>query len=298
MTSNNCSITCTDTGKYSLFQTQSAMWNPRSPIILLGAIQLNSWVKKTLITLLPHLIRAAIRSETSPGPKARAPLHFGCKDNPKTDVAGNKNTPFFIFVFTWLQQLPGTVHLLVLTCYIKWSTQVLDVVIYIYPTGCKEFDTLHMTLKGIKEESTHRDQALFFQQILCCSSVVWQRFNVLSRGGSVILSSTPMDPASKPGAEKPHSAKQAKASQAKTLTFHLTHFRCLLKMRLITPCFSPLLLKTARCLPQMSTLCAADLDNAFPSRWHDVNSEDLTAELTCPWGATGWEELHPHDETN
>lgn len=39
---------------------------------------------------------------------------------------------------------------------------MLDVVIYIYPTGREEFDTLHMTLKGIKEESTYRDQAFFF----------------------------------------------------------------------------------------------------------------------------------------
>lgn len=38
---------------------------------------------------------------------------------------------------------------------------MLDVVIYIYPTGCKEFDTLHMTLKGIKEESTHREVVFF-----------------------------------------------------------------------------------------------------------------------------------------
>lgn len=91
------------------------------------------------------------------------------------------------------------------------------------------------------------------QQILCCSSVVWPRFNVLSRGGSVILSSTAMDPASKMEAEKPRSAKQAKASQDKALTFHLTHFKCLLTMRLITPCFSPLLLKIARHLPQTST---------------------------------------------
>lgn len=38
---------------------------------------------------------------------------------------------------------------------------MLDVVIYIYPMGRKELNTLHMTLKGIKEESAHRDQALF-----------------------------------------------------------------------------------------------------------------------------------------
>lgn len=138
------------------------MWNSGSPIILLEDIKLNSWVKKTLITLIPHLARAAIRSETSPATKAGAPLNPLCKDNPKIDAAGNKSTPFFIFVFTWLEQLLGTVQLLVLTCYIKRSTQVLDVVIYIYPTGCKEFDTLHMTLKGIKEESIHRDQASFF----------------------------------------------------------------------------------------------------------------------------------------
>lgn len=41
---------------------------------------------------------------------------------------------------------------------------MLDVVIYIYPTGCKEFDTLHMTLKGIKEESTHREVVFFFSK--------------------------------------------------------------------------------------------------------------------------------------
>lgn len=288
-TSNNCSITCTGTGKDRLFHAESATWNPGSPIILLGAIKLNSWLKKTLISLLPHLARAAIRSETSPGPKAGAPLNLWCKDNPKIDVAGNESTPFFIFVFTWLKQLLGTVELLVLTCHIKWSTQVLDVVIYIYPTGRKELDTLHMTSKGIKEESTHRDQG-FFQQILCCSSVVWQGFNVLSRGGSVILWSTPMGAASKTGAEKACSAQQAKASQAKALTFYLTHFRSLLKKRLITPCFSPLLLKLARHLPQMSTLQAADLETAFPSRW-----TQRIWQLSWPAleEQQGWEELHP-----
>ena len=118
---------------------------------------------------------------------------------------------------------------------------MLDVVIYIYPMGREEFDTLHVTLKGIKEESTHRDQA-FFQQILYCSGVIWQRFNVLSRDGSVILSSTPVCPTWKTGAPKPRLVKQTK-----TLAFyHLTHFRCLPKMRRITLCFSPLLLKIAR----------------------------------------------------
>lgn len=138
------------------------MWNSGSPIILLEAIRPNSLVKKTLITLLPHLARAAIRSETSPATNAGAPLNLLCKDNTKRDAAGNKSTPFFISVFTWLEQLLGTVQLLVLTCYIKRSTQVLDVVIYIYPTGRKKFDTLHMTLKGIKEESTHRSDFFLF----------------------------------------------------------------------------------------------------------------------------------------
>lgn len=35
---------------------------------------------------------------------------------------------------------------------------MLDVMIYVHPMGCEDLDTLHMTLKGIKAESTHRDQ--------------------------------------------------------------------------------------------------------------------------------------------
>lgn len=41
---------------------------------------------------------------------------------------------------------------------------MLDVVIYIYPMRREEFNTLHMTLKGIKEESTHREQGFFFSK--------------------------------------------------------------------------------------------------------------------------------------
>lgn len=36
---------------------------------------------------------------------------------------------------------------------------MLDVVIYIHPMGCEELNTFYMTLKGIKAESTCRDQA-------------------------------------------------------------------------------------------------------------------------------------------
>lgn len=134
------------------------------------------------------------------------------------------------------------------------------------PHGTQGVRHIAHDLKRDKGRVNSQRPGFFFQQILCCSSVVWQRFNVLLRGGRVILSPTPMDPARKTGAEKPRSAQQAKASQAKALTFYLAHFRCLLKMKFITACFSPLLLKLARHLPQMSTLEAADLDNAFPSR--------------------------------
>lgn len=37
---------------------------------------------------------------------------------------------------------------------------MLDVMIYVHPMGCEDLDTLHMTLKGIKAESTQRSAVL------------------------------------------------------------------------------------------------------------------------------------------
>lgn len=75
---------------------------------------------------------------------------------------------------------------------------MFDVVVYIYPMGCEEFNTLHMTLKGIKEKSNSLLQ--------WCNLAMIQCF-VLSRDGSLILSSTPVFPTWKTGAVKPLLAK-------------------------------------------------------------------------------------------
>lgn len=55
---------------------------------------------------------------------------------------------------------------------------MLDVVIYIYPMRREEFNTLHMTLKGIKEESTRREQGFFSANPLLqpCNSAKIQYF--------------------------------------------------------------------------------------------------------------------------
>ena len=48
------------------------MWNPGLSIIFLGPVKLDSWVKKTLVTLLPHLIQDCHQERNIPRSQSRS----------------------------------------------------------------------------------------------------------------------------------------------------------------------------------------------------------------------------------
>lgn len=142
-------------------------------------------------------------------------------------------------------------------------------------------------LEKDKGRVSSQKSGMFFQQILYCSSVIWQRFNVLSRDGSVILSSTSAFPTWKTGAIKPWLAKQAKA-----LAFYLTHFGCLPKMRWIT-----LFISTAFADSQTTVGSWLGWCISFAVSPHELRDPESWADLSSISTSSG-RNCTSHNETN
>lgn len=169
-----------------------AVWNPRSPITLLGAVNLSSCVMNALSYTAALFNQGCHWEQNISKSKSRCSSKCLMQREPNDGCyrKGKNTILYFPFYLTqaasWHSWLAGSHKLHKAEYPDAWCYDLCS------PHGMRGSRHIAHDLKRDKGRVNSEISSFAAVQILCCSSVIWQRFTLLSRGDSVILSSTPL----------------------------------------------------------------------------------------------------------